>query len=450
MSNYTLKERTLPLNDSWDVIVIGGGPSGCAAATAAAREGARTLLIEATGALGGMGTSGLMPGWAPLSDGEKIIYRGLAEKIVMKSKPDVPHASDSFKNGTPINPEALKRLYDDLVTEAGASVLFNTMLTGVDTEHGTVKVVIVANKAGLGAYKAKVYVDCSGDADLAAWAGAEYEKGDTDGCLQPATYCFVLANVDHYAYTTGPGFYQTNPQSPIHAIVAEGKYPLITDKHSCYCLTGPDTVSFNTGHIHNVDNTDPASTSRALIHGRKQAAQYLDALRTHHKAYANSFLAATGALMGVRETRRIMGDYVLTVDDYVARRSFSDEIGRNCYNIDVHGSSTKKEKEWNQKPAAEVKALLESQFRRYQPGESHGIPYRCLTPRGLRNVLVAGRSISTDRQINGSIRVMPTCVVTGEAAGLAAALAASGESDVHTVDTVELRKRLRAHGAYLP
>ena len=153
--------------------------------------------------------------------------------------------------------------------------------------------------------------------------------------------------------------------------------------------------------------------------------------------------------MGIRETRRIMGDYVLSVEDYTARRSFSDEICRNAYGIDVHGSR-ERALELAQMSIAEIRAAINAQTQNYGPGESMGVPYRCLTPKGLRNVLVAGRSISTDRPANGSVRIMACCLNTGEAAGIAAAMAAGSDCDSHNVDTATLRGKLKTHGAYLP
>lgn len=154
----------------------------------------------------------------------------------------------------------------------------------------------------------------------------------------------------------------------------------------------------------------------------------------------------TGSMMGVRETRRVIGDYVLTLDDYMERRAFEDEICRNSYFIDVH-----QDRKTSPKNHAERIASQKKNSHRYGPGESHGIPYRCLTPNNLRNVLVAGRCISTERIVQGSVRVMPVCLAMGEAAGLAAALAAPAVApDVHAVDTTRLRARLRDHGAYLP
>ncbi|MFH1378195.1 MAG: FAD-dependent oxidoreductase [Planctomycetota bacterium] len=446
MKTWRMPERTIPHCDTYDVIVVGGGPSGCAAAAASAREGSSTLLIEATGALGGMGTLGLVPAWCPFSDKEKIIYRGLAERVFNETKAGMPHVRPDGMDWVPIDPERLKRVYDDLVTEFGADILFNTALSAFEMQDGTVKTIIVTNKAGLSAYSAKVFVDCTGDADLCAWAGADFQKGDpATGDLQPATHCFVITNVDPYHYATGPKFNRSGKNIP-YQLVKDEKYPHIVDTHCCNSLIGPGAVGFNSGHIYQVDNTDPVSLSKAHIQGRKMAAQYRDALAEYMPgAFGAGFLAATGTLMGIRETRRIVGDYVLTKDDYVARRSFNDEICRNAYYIDIHLSKDE-ERLYN-----EGKLDFNTRALHYSPGESHGVPYRCLTPKGIKNALVAGRSISTDRTVQGSTRVMPVCLAMGEAAGLAASHAIrDAGSDVHAVNVDTLRNRLKEEGAYLP
>lgn len=443
MKNHTLAARSLPLDDSWDVIVVGGGPTGCTAAIAAAREGARTLLIEATGVLGGCGTSALVPAWCPFSDKEKIIYRGLAETVFNACKKGMAHVGSGDLDWVPIDPEKLKGIYDKMVTEAGATVLFNTVLSAVEKEdEENVSALIISNKAGLSALRAKVYIDCTGDADLAAWAGAEFNKGDENGSMQPGTLCFILANVDEYAYRNGPQLGAWNPNSPIFAIVKSGEFPEIPDTHLCNTLIGPRTVGFNAGHVFGVDNTDPASVSAALIKGRKLAAAFRDALAKYHPAFANAFLVSTASVVGIRETRQIIGDYILRAEDYRNRQSFSDEICRNAYYIDIHLTEQETKK---------GNVDLESRCQRYEKGESHGVPYRCLTPRGLNNVLVAGRSISCDHVMQGSIRVMPVCLAMGEAAGIAAVAASRLEAvNVHRIDTAKLRQRLIEFGAYLP
>jgi hypothetical protein len=184
--------------------------------------------------------------------------------------------------------------------------------------------------------------------------------------------------------------------------------------------------------------------SKALMKGRKMALAYRDALAEFAPAaFANAFLISTASVVGVRETRRIVGDYSLTLEDYIGRRSFPDEICRNSYFIDLH--MTEEETSHNDQVFAAVR------IQHYEKGESHGIPYRCLTPRGLKNVLVAGRSISCERIVQGSVRVMPVCLATGEAAGMAAAHATRlPQVDVHAVDVKNLRCRLIEEGAYLP
>ena len=448
MKTYTPRPAALPLDDTWDVIVVGGGPSGCTAAAAAAREGAKTLLIEASGVLGGSGTGALVPAWCPFSDKEKIIYRGLAETVLNRCKDGQPHVKATDLDWVAIDPERLKRVYDDLVTEAGATVLFQTVLASVERDdNGAVSTILVANKAGLTAMRAKVYVDCSGDADLCAWAGAEFHKGDDSGKMMPATHCFVLTNVDEYAYR----FIHFNlaaewPDSPIYKILASGEYPLIPDSHICNKLIGPRTVGFNAGHLWDIDNTDPESVSRALVLGRKMAAQFREALAKYcPEAFANAFLIMTGGVVGIRETRRVVGDYSITLDDYLQRRSFDDEICRNSYFIDMHLA-----REESPKDSKAMEQLLSDTIR-YQKGESHGIPYRSLIPSGLRNVLVAGRSISCERIVQGSVRVMPVCLAMGEAAGMAAAHAAmSHGGDVRAIPVDRLRSRLKEEGGYLP
>lgn len=449
MKSFTLSSRSLPLDDSWDVIVVGGGPSGCTAAAAAAREGARTLLVEGMGALGGMGTSALVPAWCPFSDRQQLVYRGLAERILNESKKSTPHVPKEQLDWVPINPEALKRIYEELVLEHGARILFHTALASVEMRSdGEVDTLVVVTKAGLTALRAKVYIDCTGDADLCHGAGAITVKGDgKGGPLMPATHCFVLTNVDDYAYRHGENLHSSNKNSPIYAIRASGRHPLIPDAHLCSNIVGPGAVGFNAGHVFDFDNTDPWSISLGLTHGRKLAQAYRDALAEFFPAaFGNAFLALTGSMMGVRETRRVTGDYLLTFDDYMARRSFDDEICRNSYFIDIHRKLSDADNTHEKREEAE-----KTRSHRYGPGESHGIPYRCLTPKGLRNVLVAGRCISTEQIVQGSVRVMPTCLAMGEAAGLAAALACAAPSpDVHAVDTAQLRTRLRALGAYLP
>jgi len=453
MESIQLNNFKISFNDDYDVIVAGGGPSGCTAAAAAAREGARTLLLEATSALGGISTSGMINAWAPFSDKKKIIYRGLAERILMQSKEDMPHVPEKKVDWVPINHEKLKRIYDMLMCEYDVNVLFNTQVSAVqmrDSEN--IDYIIVSNKSGLTAYSAKVYIDCTGDGDVAFWAGAKYQMRKLDE-LQPATHCFVLANVDEYAYRTGERLHANNPDSIIYDILRSGEFPLIPDAHVNNVPQGPGVVGFNAGHIFNIDNTNPQNVSKGLVKGRELAEEFRKALTKYYpRAYANSYLVSTGALLGIRETRRIIGDYILTKEDYMERKTFPDEISRNSYFVDIH--LTKKETERHLKEGIYLSfhssLAYEKRKKSYQPGESHGIPYRCLTPKGLKNVLVAGRAISCDSVVFGSIRTMPNCMATGEAAGLAAYEAMNmNDIDVHSVNIKTVREKLLKYGAYI-
>jgi len=435
--------------EEWDVVVIGGGPAGCAAAVAAGESGARVLLLERTCTLGGMGTSALVPAWCPFSDKIRQINAGLGERMLKASKTGTPHIAQERLDWVPIAAEHLKRVYDEVVEQAGAKVRFDTLLVDVQTNGaGEIEAVITADKRGLRAVSARVYVDATGDADLVHRTGVSMHVGDNRGGeLMPATMCFTLANCGIDKDT--PMWRMKEPAedggpSLIQRIVRDGKYPDIPDEHIAVAMVGPGCVGFNAGHVYHVDNTDPESVSAGIIKGRRMAAAYREALAEYKPEwFGEAFLVSTGALLGVRETRRIIADYELTIEDYIARRTFPDEICRNAYFIDIHLSSEIARKgDWEKR--------LNRNAMRYEPGESHGIPYGSLCPKELHNVLVAGRCIGTDRTVNGSVRVMPVCLNTGEAAGLAAAMAARDGGGIRGVDVARLRESIRARGGYLP
>ncbi|MHB9025033.1 MAG: FAD-dependent oxidoreductase [Armatimonadota bacterium] len=435
--------RDLPLRHDVDVFVAGGGPAGLAAALAAARQGGRVFLAEGHTSFGGMGTAGRVPGFCQFSDGVNFLAGGIGEEIYYRlCRMDGCGPADDPQNEAKavcINTEVLKRLYDDLAVESGMNFAFQTHLVGVElAAPGQVDYVVCAAKSGLFAVRAAVYIDGTGDGDLAAWAGAPFEKGDANGALMPGTLCSLWAGVDWPAVIAS-GLSQ---RARLDDAFRDGVFS-VHDRHlPGMWHVGEALGGGNIGHTYDVDGTDECSVTRALLWGRKILPEFARYYREYLVGFAGMELAASGELLGIRESRRILGDYVLNVEDFQARATFADDIGRYSYPVDIHASV-----------ADEAHyAQFEKEFYslRYDLGENYGIPYRALTPRGVRNVLVAGRCVSTDRYVQSSIRVMPGCYITGQAAGVAAALAVERSTDTRGIEIDELQRRLRAAGAFLP
>ncbi len=436
--------------DKYDVIVAGGGLTGVCAAVGAAREGSRVLLLEATGALGGMATMGLVPVWCGAHNQQEIIHSGLCRKIIDDCW-EGNAEKDCLQKNLYINPEKLKLVCDRMLSDNGVEFLFNTTVAGIskDCEQASGQTrltsVHVANKAGISVIEASVFIDCTGDADLAAWAGAEFEYGDETGDVQPASHCYTLVNINEAALKEEQekaGDWRGN-------VWNNPAYPRIKDNYLGLGNKIFDNLWVcNSGHLWNVDNTDPRNITKALIDGRELAVEILTLLKeTFPKAFANASIFCTAPLMGIRETRRIVGDYLLNWQDHKNRQRFSDEIAFNCFMVDIHPSLKKREME----RAGTWKWHTEMQENSYSKGEFHGIPYRSLLPKGVSNLLVAGRSISTDRAANSAVRIMPSCMSMGEAAGIAAADAAKNTAaDVRKVDVKKIQNKIRETGGFMP
>jgi len=424
-----------------DICVVGGGPAGLAAAVTAARQGCRVCLVEAQNCLGGMGTAGLMPIFMAFGDDLHFYAGGFGREVHDRLAASGATTADRPWGQwlPPICTEALKRLYDDLVLDAGVELCLMTQLVAVDAARGRVRHVVCAGKSGLFAIRARVFVDGTGDGDLAAWAGAPFEKGDADGNLMPGTLCSLWADVDWDAVRSAG---QNAQEVLIRALEDDPGILPQPDPHLPGMIpAGGSLAGGNVGHAFGVDGTDERSLTRAVIASRRLLPAYERFYRTRLQGYAQARLAATAAQFGVRETRRILGDYILVQADFERQAVFADEIGRYNYWADLHCV----------RPSPEA---FEAHLKRFnnqpKPGESYGIPYRILTPRGLDNVLVAGRCVSADRYVQASIRVMPGCFITGQAAGVAAALAVRKRTGTRGVRAPELRRELTALGAYLP
>lgn len=429
--------RNLPVRHTCDILVAGGGPSGVAAATIAARQGKSVCLIEAHSCLGGMGTAGMVPAFMQFTDGEHFLAGGFGQELLdaLRARGGTypPH------DGMGIRAEVLKRVYDEFLQAAGVTFFFHTKLLDVLVADGQVSEAICAGKSELFAIQARVFVDGTGDGNLAVHAGATYEKGDAEGKMMPGTLCSLWAGIDWEAVQkSGLG----TDDSRLEAAFQDGVFTL-EDRHlPGMWRVGERIGGGNIGHTFDVDGTDEVSLTKAYLWGRKSLLEYERYYKEYLKGFEQMELVATGSLLGIRETRRIIGDYILNINDFTGRAVFDDEIGRYSYPVDIH--IARPDKESYEKFYKEITTM------RLGKGESYGIPYRTLTPTGLKNVLVAGRCVSTDRQMQASIRVMPGCYITGQAAGMAAALMIENNTETRGIDIKEFQQRLQKIGAFLP
>jgi len=438
---------------SYDVIVCGGGPAGVCAAVAAARSGAKVLLLERSGALGGTATAGLVASWCPMTDGKRLIHGGIGAEIVRKTTNDLKclDTTEILHHHISFDPEYLKFVLDELVVAEKIEVLFFAVLAAARVQNKRITSVIVADKKGLEEFSAPVFVDGTGDGDLGYFAGAEFQEAGAEEEEMPGSLCFNLANVDdyHYTYVTR-GTFGGNPQSPVWKIMADPKYDDLVSMHLTSNLIGPSIASFNAGHLY-FDATDPWSLSAAMFEGRKVARRYTEALRDLcGETFGAAHLSQTANIMGIRESRRLKGVYTLTIDDYLARREFDDSIGRNCYYVDIHQGKGKQnlcrtyegwQQYMNQSPHADWHC---------RAGESHGVPFRIMLSDRLDNYIAAGRCVSSDKGTYGSIRVMPNAMTMGEAAGIAAAQFAGQKlTAVGQISIPELRKQITARGGII-
>ena len=436
MTTIRIPERSVPVLAEADVVVCGGGPAGIAAALAAKRTGCSVALLEQSGTLGGMGTAGLVPAIIVMDDGERVLATGICREVVdelarrMGEKPNY-----HWQN---IQPEFLKAVYDDQVTAAGIELYLGLAVIDALTENGRVSAVVVATRHGLKAVRGRVFVDATGDGNLSAWAGAAFDLGDAEGQTMSPSLCVQYAGVDWDAYRQGVA--EGNSDRAVwHRSMDAGTAPVPERHFVGFFRTGTAIGTGNLGHIYGINGLDEHDITRGYIEGRQIARKMHRFYRERVPGFANSELVNTASLLSVRETRRVRGDYQLCYEDYLQRASFPDEIGRFAYPIDIHSSSA------NPAEQEEVERRLEA--TRLRKGESYGIPYRALIPQGLSNLLVAGRCLSCDREVQSSLRVMPGCFITGQAAGCAAALATGCGGETRRVITGELQNLLRRQGA---
>lgn len=451
MFDYVRYERDVPRR-CVDVLVVGGGPAGIGAALASARNGVETTLVERYGFLGGMATAGLIgPFMTSYSlDGEVQIIRGIFDELIRRMEeiggaihPSKVREGTSYsayqvyghKHVAPFESETLKTVALEMMEEAKVNLMLHTFFFDAIVENKRIEDIIVINKSGLQAIKANVVIDCTGDADIAANSGVPIQKGrESDGLMQPASKFFRIKNVDlkkveRYAFE--------HPNEKLFAsLVSEAKkkdlFP-IKRNHILIFETPNGEFLANVSRLFNVDATNGVSLTRAEIEGRKQVTKLMDFFKKYVPGLENVELVQTAPQVGIRESRHIKGEYILTGEDILDSLEFDDVIALNSFPIDIHdpdGSG--------------------GRFQGPKNDKYYEIPYRCLIPLNIDQLLVAGRSISATHKAAGSIRVMPPCIATGQAAGTAAALSIKNSISLKKIDIKELQKTLLSQHVYLP
>lgn len=435
--------RTLDGIGSYDVVVVGSGAAGSSAAISAAREGANTLLVEKLPFLGGNSTAVLdtFYGFYTPGDRPKKVVGGIGDEIVggLRRFGPVLERPNTYGAGTGLTylSEHLKVVWETLVGEAGASVSLHAFVQDAEVIDGLIRSLTIATKSGLRRVEGKVFVDASGDADLSAYAGYDYEAAGEHGPAQTLTTTFRMTGVDHErrATVTKVRFHEMMSEA-----AESGDYDLprregsdhITpvDGMTATVMTRVDQVTPGPdGTVRNA--TDPDVLTRAEMEGRRQALEYARFLVDRVPGYEGASLVFLSSQIGVRETRRVLGDYQVTREDVLTARQFDDQIGLCGAPIEDHvpGTGTV----WEYLP----------------DGEAVGIPLSSLVPKDGVNSLVAGRCFSATHDAQASIRSMAQCMAMGQAAGIAAALAARRDRTVRNVDYGELRTRLLQCGAIL-
>ena len=444
--------REIPVGESYDVVVCGGGPAGVAAALAARRAGLTVLLAEGQGQLGGNGTSGLVSHWlgGRTSDCRHWVvgglFRSLAEEAAQRGcalipVPDAdakyqPHGwyKGQLAAGIPFDPYAMAKMLDERVGRAEIQTLLLTQVVDVNVENGRITHVILFNKSGLTAIPATAVIDATGDADVAARSECPLVKGrDEDELMTPASLMFHVDNVDQDALAD---YISQNKAPRFRRKIAElreaGEWDFPYEIFISVQLQEEGTMMINTTRLIGIDGTDGASITEGMIRGRDEIERLMTAMRKHFPGFANVRLKAVAPTLGIRETRRLRGESTLTVDDLATGKDFEDTIGFSAYGWDLPSPT------------------------RPSHNPSHGrkramtpLPYQIMVPQGIDNLICPGRAVSVERPVLGPIRVMAPCMAMGEAAGEAAKQVVENRKPFGQVDVTLLRQQLSAHGAVI-
>ena len=427
MENFINYSKNLNTVGHYDTIVLGGGPSGVCAAIEAARNGAKVLLVESSGMLGGMATTALVGPFMTSYDREATrsvvggLFREICERLEARSAAILPENADApsihtsyidkyHHHVTPFNSFMLQLLLDEMATEAGVEVMLYTRFVDCVCENGNIKAVVLAALEGLCFASADVYIDCTGNADVAFAAGVPTWKGDEEsGIPQPGTLMFEVSGVSDEGYVLKPEYPVKAYRTP-----TEGVYKV------------------NHYRVFNVDASDSRSMTKGHMDARLQVLDAFKVLHDQTQGFEKAQLSQVGNVLGVRESRHIEGKYKITVDDIAKGTKFDDRVAAYAFGMDVHPRTPD----------------MTGNFK-IQSAEVYYVPYRSMLPIDCDNLLVAGKTISCESQAAGGLRVMPCAMSIGQAAGAAAAIAVKNSVKPCEISTENLQKILLNHGAIL-
>lgn len=442
--------------ETYDVIVSGGGTAGIAAALSASRAGARVLLIEKNAYVGGTAASGLPFIDFFNRDGRQIVA-GIAEELMQrlqKEQAALGHIRTSgghLNSVTMIDPEWVKITAEEMLLESGCDILYHTFVCAASMEGNTLRSITVANKNGLTVFEAGCFIDTTGDGDLAAFAGADYQVGrESDGLCQAMSLLFKLGDVDlektAALFSENPIVAQPLGGTHAHNLHISGKLSqwndiLLSEKvfdhpdHNIWAgtLREGELTYVNTIRVSEKNGADAYELSQAEIEGRRQLKKIFRFLQAHVPGMERAHITSIQNGIGIRETRRIEGEYILDSQDILSGRKFDDCIAKNAYCIDIHDP---KGKGWGV-------SFIQSDDQCYD------IPYRCIVPKQVDHLLVAGRCISTTAEALASTRIMPSCMALGEAAGVAAAICADQKRTPRDIAPSRIQEQLRKNGALI-
>jgi len=431
MKKYIEPSREIPVKAEVDVLVIGGGPAGFSASVSAARKGAKTMLIEQAGQVGGVATTGLMSHWTGNTIGG--FYREILER---SSGADLNGLDQYSWDNVIINPENLKLVMFEMLQEAGVVLQLYTFACEAIMEGDTIKGVIIESKSGREAILAKIVIDASGDGDIAAKTGAEFFLGrEQDGKMQPMTIMFKVAGVDTSRVNYVHSFESTYE-------IAEGDLQTIARKHIPYpaghvLLYGtdiPGVVTCNMTNCINVDGTKSEDLTQAELTCRSQMKPIVEFLKEHVPGFEKCYLLSSASIIGVRETRHFIGEKTITEQDIKDARVFEDwAVTKVHFNFDVHNLSG----------AGLDETGVQKHFKQ---SRWYTIPYGCFIPKKIDNLMLAGRNISGTHLAHSNYRVMPICANMGQSVGIAAAMSAQKGICPRDLNVNELQNELIALG----